>query len=842
MRFPLEHGYISRFFLSDVRKEEVKGKPFSFHDEGVIFQGHFQEWKQMQNPVRTEYLSNLRTKIRAYPSFERIEPKDGVVDLWGTRLGMHLHFPFGNPFVSVSGDWILPCGIATCACTYLESARTQDLPVLFSVSGGAHVWVNGVNAFAFYPYERNRQCSQKFVLPLKHGENFLVVEFDDYAERDTECGFSIKVLERDDTVVQNIPTGTLDGDALRATETAMESLHFARDHFTEGNILLDGVPPFEKKEFVVSLVGATEENAMLGIFHRATATFAPSSSQVSFGPCEDFPLGFLRCELSTEYDGVHISTVLGMENFPLSLQPKPAETVRLRKQQAWEFLAKYGEQNANRAVALAHVHKGVEEIETILQRQIAFINNRSDCSDFYLSYFPHLIRTYRDSGMIKPQTLEKMKHCILGFRYWFDEPGDDSMCFTTENHALMFHVCQLISGELYPDEVFTDSGMTGVQMQEKAMAMLRVWFASFFANGFSEWNSPPYLPIDSLGFASLYAQTTHPEMKALAKRALDWMFRLLSITSFFGVFSTTSGRTYIKELFANRSNCPSSLNYIGAGIGYLSHAGKGIVPLCFSDYEPDPEDMRCQLVPDGKAMLWRSTQGAGGYVDIYVYKTAKYLISSAVNFHPGEKGSQEDVFHLLFGPDAQVWINHPGEFALNGSARPSYWSGSGYLPRVNQYRGFASVIFNVSEDHPVSFTHVYLPVVEFETVVQKGKWVFAFARNGGMLGLYNSNGLHRQVSGQNTDREFKSLGRRSIYLVRCAIQDERLSFERFMDNLLSASLSICETVLGYDFVDPEYGRLQADWGASLTRAGKPVSYKGCDQNGEITWFDENHER
>ncbi len=32
-----------------------------------------------------------------------------------------------------------------------------------------------------------------------------------------------------------------------------------------------------------------------------------------------------------------------------------------------------------------------------------------------------------------------MRACILNFRYWMDEPGDDVMWFYSENHALMFH-------------------------------------------------------------------------------------------------------------------------------------------------------------------------------------------------------------------------------------------------------------------------------------------------------------------------------------------------------------------------------------------------------------------
>ena len=45
-------------------------------------------------------------------------------------------------------------------------------------------------------------------------------------------------------------------------------------------------------------------------------------------------------------------------------------------------------------------------------------------------------------------------------------------------------------------------------------------------------------------------------------------------------------------------------------------------------------------------------------------------------------------------PQAQIWINHPGELIQSGSARPSYWGGSASIPRVQQYRALALVAFD----------------------------------------------------------------------------------------------------------------------------------------------------
>jgi hypothetical protein len=832
----LERDYIDRWLASETRSEPIQAPPVTIEDKtgqkaGVAIQHGY------ENPIRTAFTRTLREKPPRYPETLDATP-DGTVQLYGDRLAFSIRFPFGDPVVGMSGFWSTPCWIAACACTILRSEEPQTATIELSVVGGITLWLDGTCIGKFCPYERNKPCTTTMHLPLQRGKNLLVAVFDDFAERDTECNFSVKVVEGKGSIVQLVPVGDRNPQALQAAENALGSLRFSSNHCNGNDLLLACDTSGIDEPLVLSLVGETEENRMLGIFHHASATFLPGSETASAGPCESFPIGFLRFRVTAKVEGITLCTTLTVENFPLSVLEPPADTVVGRKRQGLAFLATYGERNANRAVALLHEGRNPDEIETILQRQVKFINDRSDCSDFYLSYFPHIIREFGDGNLLSPTLLGNMKDCLLDFRYWYDEPGNDVMWFYSENHALMFHVCQLLAGELYPDEIFANSGMTGRQMQEKAIRMLRAWFSEFFEVGFAEWNSPPYLPIDSLGFASLYAQTSNREMKASAKRGLDFVFRLLACNSFRGVFSTTSGRTYLKELLGNRSNCTSFLNFIASGTGNPSHAGKGVVALCFSDYEPDPRLLQDQAVPEGEALLWQSTQGPDGYVDLYTYKTSRYLVSSAANFCVGQPGLQEDVFHLLFGANEQVWINHPGEFARFGEARPSYWAGNGTLPRVNQYRDFASVIFDVSESHPVPFTHAYLPVTEFAEVQESddGHWVFALAHDGGMAAIYNSIGLCRQKYGPNTDREFISEGRKSIYLVRCREPGQGISFDSFVASMLAAPLAISPESAGYVFVDPEYGKMEASRDDTLSVDGKPMRYDGFTPTGTVQRF------
>ena len=93
---------------------------------------------------------------------------------------------------------------------------------------------------------------------------------------------------------------------------------------------------------------------------------------------------------------------------------------------------------------------------------------------------------------------------LLGYRYWTDEPGNDVMWFWSENHALCFHTAQYLAGQLFPDALFANSGRTGVAQAEIGRQRLEAWLADIEANGFIEWNSPAYYPIDAIGLLALY--------------------------------------------------------------------------------------------------------------------------------------------------------------------------------------------------------------------------------------------------------------------------------------------------------------------------------------------------
>lgn len=830
LHFPLFHGYVDRWLVSGVTETPVITKPTALHGA----ENEKLNTAPKDKPGEEQFKAERRAKATAWPAQLDTRP-GGLVGGADNVTPFAVYWPFDDIGVTYAWDCETPACLSAWAYTELDAAEAGSVPFDLITCGGAALWLNGEKLTEVTPYHHNEPVPTPLTLPLQKGRNKLLVFFDNYAERDATIILRLRWKGEGAAPEQVIPVGEADAARLAEAERLMRSLAFHRNHFTAGPVLLDYDGADIAESYHLAFVGGTEENVKGGVLFRREADTLPYASQISLGDCKTFPLAFLLLQVTTEVEGIRLTRPISVEIHTESVLPRALPTVAERKRQALELLARWGEQNTNRALAILATGGDTAEAEKLLAVQSDYIRRRFDCSDFYLVYYPYILRTFgkRGSGILSEKTENELTDCLLGFRYWIDEPGNDAMWFWSENHALMFHTCQLLAGELFPDEVFTNSGLTGRQMQAKAKNMLYDWFVTFRKEGFTEWNSSPYLPIDTLGFGSLYAFAQDPAMRELGREGMDFAYYLLAVHSQQGIFASSSGRTYIKEQFGNWSNCPSGLSWIGYGYGVPGHAGKGITSYCLSDYEPPKEFAQWFSIPRGKEMICQTTQGNDGYVDLYTYKTADYMMTSANDFHPGEPGHQENPFQLTFNAVAQLWVTHPGERVLFGAARPSYWAGNGTLPKVNQYKAFAGLIYDIAPEHPVDFTHLYLPSMEFDRCEVEDKWAFV-QLGSAYAAVYCSNGMRMQDFGSNKDRECIAEGRRCIWLVRAAQADEFAAFEDFKAAMRGAALDADAEGRRYRFVDPVYGELRCQWGETLYVNDAPMQYSGFDNYGKLT--------
>ncbi len=185
--------------------------------------------------------------------------------------------------------------------------------------------------------------------------------------------------------------------------------------------------------------------------------------------------------------------------------------------------------------------------EDLIMQALVYIEERRDCADFVLLGIIRMLYQLADSPLMTPWLLERAREVVLGFKYWPDEPGIDSMCSWTENHHIMFSCSEYLAGQLYPEYVFTNSALTGIEKMKRAGKRIRSWLALRYRTGFSEWLSHVYYDEDITALVNLIDFCADEHIVRQAETVLDLVFYDMALNSFRGSFVSSHGRSYTRE-------------------------------------------------------------------------------------------------------------------------------------------------------------------------------------------------------------------------------------------------------------------------------------------------------
>ena len=158
----------------------------------------------------------------------------------------------------------------------------------------------------------------------------------------------------------------------------------------------------------------------------------------------------------------------------------------------------------------ARVYLGLPINETPIRNTLENVNN-------YVNGYLRLLYFDNTTHMLSSELKLELKETILNFKYWITEPTTDKMYFWTENHMILFHTAELLAGQLYPNETFQNSGMTGIQHVNHAIPLINRWIGWRAQFGFSEWHSNIYFTLDLLALMNLveFSQDTAISTKAM---------------------------------------------------------------------------------------------------------------------------------------------------------------------------------------------------------------------------------------------------------------------------------------------------------------------------------------
>lgn len=241
----------------------------------------------------------------------------------------------------------------------------------------------------------------------------------------------------------------------------------------------------------------------------------------------------------------------------------------------------------------AKVAAGKHADDEAILKAMQHMRMRLDCGDFRISILLRLLYLYPDTELVQEETKEEIKDLLLDFDYWFGEntkyPG--SQIIWTENHVMLFMVCEYLAGQLYPQEHFRFRNKMGAEAAADVRGKIIDWLDMKLRVGFSEWDSNCYADEDLLAVLNVYDFAEDAELKRKAKALIDVMTFSLAVNSYKGNYCCTHGRTYV-NLVANRMTASTTLlqsllwDVLPLEGQNLLHLGS--LALATSSYEPQP--------------------------------------------------------------------------------------------------------------------------------------------------------------------------------------------------------------------------------------------------------------
>jgi hypothetical protein len=705
-----------------------------------------------------------------------------------------------------------------CAWVYAEiiSPTTQEVIFRLTSNGPADLWLNGAQIQRQEQFHHQIPQSISAAATLSEGCNTILVRFEAVAVRECPYSMALQIVnfradndaERSlETLPVRLPVAIEAVARRQAVERVINQAYLDRDVFIHGQeIGLHWPEDLNEK----SAYAARLQTPAGQIYAEARDQPKPGQKR-PLSKAYQLPDNTYEALLMPDpveyYEGnIRVTRKIRFHTLKNRYSQRPYETYQTRRLEALKDAA--GRQ-ANIYSEIAKMALGwwSRLKPALILEAIEGIKLRRDCSDFYLTGLLGMLYRYGDEPAFPAELKQPLQDCILGFKYWLDEPGHDSMCYWSENHQILFHTCEILAGQLYPDRTFSNNGQTGRWHREKGERLALAWLKKRAAYGFQEWDSNCYFEHDLLALSHLLDLADTAEIWELAAINMDKIFLTMALNSYQGVFGSTHGRTYTPFIKTGYLEPTAGISRLMWGQGIFNHHILGVVSLaCAQNYELPP--IIAAIAADQAEAMWSRERHAGEFdpdvdrksgsweVNKVTYKTPDYMLCSAQDYHPGEKGYQQHIWQATLGPEAVVFVTHPPCLSEDGAHRPGFWHGNVILPRVAQWQDILVAIHYLPEDDWLGFTHAYFPTYAFDAYTIRDGWAFA-QKGSGYLALGAAEGLSLTRRGQNAYRELRSYGQRNVWL--CQMGREALDgdFERFQAKVLKADLKVTDLSVTY---------------------------------------------
>lgn len=701
--------------------------------------------------------------------------------------------PYGNCYIDVSEFYATLQRIDLRAATVLRVERDMEVSARIWTYMAVGAYLNGelIGEVAHPVYKPIQFVDVR--LALHEGRNLLEIVCDNLGVRDTRNILGVQIMENREEIRVELPDASCQ-DAVYEDVTFMDGIALQGDTLVlpaKGDAQTVLCPALNSPDYALTRQPGTE---------------------ISLDGCTSMTLP----------EGVSTATVkVRRANYELSRTVEAA--VRKvpeylpeasSREEHWhmmlERIAAVESLNRGRfgfpiSMILARKALGISDDRDrdLLLESLRLIHERVDCSDFLLC---GLIR-YMHNYEMDEELQERTREVLLDYRYWMDMEGTDACCFWSENHSLMFYLCAMEVGRLYPDEVFHRAHRTGQELSAWGRSKVIEWLDDVEEYGFEEFLSMVYMCVT---FAAILnaIDYTDEEISRRASALADRMFREMALQTFKGSVIAPMGRIYREVIYPFLQSGQSLVSLIdpkapwsfGEGwLGFLAtssyHLPEGLQDLMDQDATCTytSGNARIQLEKNSSYCLtsvqsprekdytrWENIRSiADADTSRHVFtKSLNECFHGTTNFQPGVYGYQQHLWYAALTPDTAIFVNHPGASSERSDMRPGYWFGNGVMPAICQQQGLIGAIYSIPASYPIGFTHVYCPICRFDETRQEGNWLFLM-KDGAYLALWCSGEL-TPYNDTLYDCEFRAYERETAYVCIAGRREDYSDLEAFI--------------------------------------------------------------
>lgn len=746
-----DHGYITKWLVSG-----VETAPFN--------------QPSPQTPVKNqlEFEKYLRSKLA--DDLQQDPPAQICLGKPGPGGSPWCYYyNHGNWMIDIPATCPLPTKVELCAVTELLCAQDTEIPAVLWTFAAIDLWLNGVHLCRVGKPVYKPMHKEAIRLPLRKGINRIFIRMQNMGVRDTRNLFGIQFPDRPTGLQVTLPEG---GDLQKvvALDCWLSDIGCCK-----GRLTFSGPPPIPVTTAAAGgsfVLQDTDEFSITPDMQKITITGTVAGQKL-----------VRELEISENMGPVYNNQPPPAGDY-CEIYERLAETRGNRRGSGLSFYTFH-------VLARIAVGKQEAEDEQRILSDLELIDKRIDCSDFIAAGILRLVKKYPQN----PRITAEVRRVMLNYRYWMDEDGEDGMCFWSENHALMFYVTQLIAGELYPEDLFVRSGRTGKQQHTLGCQRVEQWLSDIEKDGFEEFISAAYMCV-TFGALLMVIDFAPQALSARAAILTDVLLRQLCTHTFHGVVIGPQGRVYGDVITPYSQGVQAMIHMIDQSTPIGENMW--IASMATTNY----------CVPDGLTELMRTPAEYGyimGNARIDLKKTEHYLMTSVrsprdakdtlnwnnisfdddadrdsyayvkslneryhgtTKFEAGIFGYQQHVWYAALDSECVVLANHPGTTGLKGEMRPGYWYGNGLMPAVRQSGNLIGVIHQITEEHPIGFTHLYWPTAKFDEVVQCDGWLFG-RKGSGYLAVWCSRPME-PYNNSLFDCEYRTNGGEIAYLCRCS--------------------------------------------------------------------------